>query len=159
MPYVIDGNNLIGFSPDIDYDDPESRIKLIDLVKKYQSVKKNNIILVFDGEPENGPHYQKYSNKFRIIYPNYGESADEVIKKILMEFSNLNDVIVITSDRELRQYSKDKGAKVINSIEFYHEIKRVSKLYKKKRISDKRINIKLSEKEIDNWLKIFNDEK
>ncbi len=156
MPYVIDGNNLIGFSPDIEYDAPDSRIRLIDLIKKYQSVKKNNIILVFDGEPENGPHYQKYSNKFRIIYPNYGESADEVIKKLLNEFSTLNDVMVITSDRELKQYAKDKGAKVINSIEFYHEVKRFAKFYKKKKMSDKRINIKLSEKEVDNWLKIFN---
>ncbi|MCK5220283.1 MAG: NYN domain-containing protein, partial [Candidatus Aminicenantes bacterium] len=52
MPYIIDGNNLIGSSPDISLEDSNSRKEIVAIVKKFQKKKNSKIIVVFDGEPD-----------------------------------------------------------------------------------------------------------
>lgn len=155
MPFIIDGNNLIGSSPDISLDDPNSRKKLILLIKKFQENKNNNILVVFDGEPIGNLHIQPISNKLTVMFPKYGSSADEEIKKLLDSYNDFRDVMLVSSDRELKSFAKKKGAKVVNSIEFYFELKRLSHFFGKKEESQKRINLKLTKNEIDRWLKIF----
>jgi predicted RNA-binding protein with PIN domain len=157
MPYIIDGNNLIGSSPDIGIDDPQGREKLIVLVEKYQNRKKNNIILVFDGEPKDSAYETKVNNKLKVVYPRYGESADITIKNILDDYNNFKDVVLITSDRELKTFAKKKGAKTVNSIEFYYELKRVYKLHNKVEKNKKKIDIEVSSNEVDHWMKIFSN--
>ncbi len=157
MPYIIDGNNLVGCFPDITLDDPEARSRLLFVVSKFQENKKNNIIIVFDGEPDEGMRKQMASSKFTIVYPEIGNSADNEIKEILSGFNYFKDVVVVTSDRELKTFAKKKGAKTINSIEFYFELKRFSHIYGKKEENQKRIDAELDETEVDQWMKIFNE--
>jgi predicted RNA-binding protein with PIN domain len=157
MPIIIDGNNLIGSFPEISIEDPTSISKVIRLVKKFQEDKKNNVIIVFDGQPD-GPAERGNSNqKFNIIYPRIGNTADDEIKAILDNMDYFKDVILVSSDRELKAYARDKGAKTINSIEFYYELKRFARVFWKKEESQKRINAQLSETEVDQWLKVFSD--
>lgn len=156
MPFIIDGNNLIGSSPDISLDDPDSRKKIIQLIKRYQENKNNNILVVFDGEPFGDLHVHPISNKLTVMFPKYGSSADEEIKKLLDSYNDFRDVMLVSSDRELKSFAKKKGAKVVNSIEFYFELKRLFRFFGKKEESQKRINLKLTKSEIDQWLKIFN---
>jgi len=155
MPYIIDGNNLIGSSPDIGIDDLQGREKLMALVEKFQNRKKNNIILVFDGEPKDSAYETKVNNKLRILYPRYGDTADTVIKNILDDYNNFKDVVLISSDRELKTFAKKKGAKTINSIEFYFELKRVYKIHNKVEKNKKKIDVEVSRNEVDHWMKIF----
>lgn len=157
MPYIIDGNNLIGCSPDIGIEDSGGREKIVLLVEKFQKRKNNNVLLVFDGEPKEGGYETKRGNKFKVIYPRYGKTADEVIKGILDEYNNYKDVILISSDRELKTYAKKKGAKTINSIEFYFELKRSYKIYNKTENNTKQINVEVSSNEVDHWMKIFSN--
>lgn len=158
MPYIIDGNNLIGSSPDIKLDDPEARRKIFEFIKRYQESRKNNIILVFDGEPDVSLHGNINSSKFTIRYPNMGESADEVIRKIMNGYHQFQDVILVTSDRELKTFARNKGAKTVNSIEFYYELKRTYRHSGKKEEKMKRINTRLSDTEVDQWMKIFDQD-
>ena len=67
------------------------------------------------------------------------------------------DVTLVTSDRELKNFAKKKGAKTVNSIEFYFELKRFNRFSGKKEESQKRINTALSDTEVDQWMKIFKD--
>jgi len=157
MPYIIDGNNLMGCSPDISPDDPEAKTRVLSVIRKFQENKKNNVMIVFDGEPDEGVRKQMASIKFTIVYPKVGNSADDEIKEILNGFNCFKDVVVVTSDRELKTFAKKKGAKTVNSIEFYFELKRFSHIHGKKEESKKRINAKLSETEVDQWMKIFNE--
>lgn len=115
MPYIIDGDNLIGSSPDIVLEDPEARSKLIYIVQKFQENKNSNVTLVFDGEPENGVQREDINTKFCVRYPQYGNSADDEIKNILEGFHYFKDVTLVSSDRELKAFAKKKGAKTINS--------------------------------------------
>lgn len=155
MPYIIDGNNVIGSSPDISLTEDNSRSKLLTLVKKFQWRKKNKVIVVFDGEPENFSHEENPTEKIVIKYPIFGESADDEIKKILDSYNYFKDVILVTSDRELKNIARNKGAKTINSIEFYYELKRSYRASGEIEQKQKRIDTSLSEGEIDHWLKIF----
>ena len=139
MPYIIDGNNLIGTSPDIAIEDIDGREKITVLVEKFQNRKNNNVILVFDGEPKNAAYENTINGKFKVLYPRYGMSADDVIKNMLEEYTNFKDVILISSDRELKTFAKKKGAKTINSIEFYYELKRTYKIANKVEKNRKKI--------------------
>jgi len=159
MPYIIDGNNLIGSSPDIKIEDIDGREKIIALAEKFQGRKKNNVLLVFDGEPKNAAYENAINNKFKVIYPRFGMSADEVIKNILDEYNNFKDVILISSDRDLKTFAKKKGAKTINSIEFYYELKRSYKIANKVEKNNKKIDIEVSTNEVDHWMKVFSDSK
>lgn len=155
MPYIIDGDNLIGSSPDINLDDPQARPKLVHIVKRFQENKNYNVIIVFDGGPESGVHREELTPKLSLRHPRDGDSADDEIKRILRGFNYFKDVVLITSDRELKSFAKNKGAKTINSIEFYFQLKRVSRISGKKEESRKRIDTELSDHEVDHWLKIF----
>ncbi|MEN8153107.1 MAG: NYN domain-containing protein [Acidobacteriota bacterium] len=155
MPYIIDGNNLIGSSPDISLDDAESRKKIVGLVKKFQLKKNNKVVVVFDGEPDEFTGGNDSSDKLVIIYPKFGSSADDEIKKILNSYNYFRDVVLVTSDRELKDIARKKGARIVNSIEFYYELKRAYRASGKVEMKQKRINTKLSEGEIDQWMKIF----
>ena len=137
MPYIIDGDNVIGSSPDISLEDPKARLKLIHIIRKFQENKKNNVTIVFDGKPENGVQREDISEKFCIRYPLAGCSADDEIKRILNRFNYFKDVILVTSDRELRTFAKKKGAKIVKSIEFFFELKRISHIHGKKEESKK----------------------
>lgn len=155
MPYIIDGNNLIGSSPDISLDDVESRKKIIGIIKKFQLKKKNKIVVVFDGEPDEFIVENDSSDKLIVVFPKFGASADDEIKKILDSYDYFRDVVLITSDRELKEIGRKKGARIVNSIEFYFELKRVYRASGKIEMKQKRIDTKLSDGEIDQWMKIF----
>ena len=155
MPYIIDGNNLIGSSPDISLDDPEARKKIIYILLRFQENKRNNIIVVFDGEPDRSIKEHIVKDKFTVLFPKYECSADDRIKELINNHKNSRDVILITSDRELKFFAKDNGVKTINSIEFYFELKRVYRISGKKDATLKRINTELSDNEVKQWLKIF----
>jgi predicted RNA-binding protein with PIN domain len=155
MPYIIDGNNLIGSCPDISREDPLARSKIVAFLKKYQERKRNNVIVVFDGAPENGVRREDISSKFSIFYPHEGSTADDEIIDILDRFNCSKDVTVVTSDRELKTLVKNKGAKAVNSIEFYFELKRISRSSGKEEEFKKRIETELSDGEVDHWLKVF----
>jgi predicted RNA-binding protein with PIN domain len=156
MPYIIDGNNLVGSAPDIPPGDPEARTKILYLVEKFQEGKKNNIIVVFDGEPHTGVRRQELSSRFSVLYPQYGNTADDEIREILDGFTSCKDVVLVSSDRALKTMAREKGARTINSIEFYYELKRFSHIRGKKEASQKRIDAEISDREIDLWMKIFN---
>ncbi len=157
MPYIIDGNNLIGSSPGISLDDPDSRKKVLDMVRKFQENRKSSIIIVFDGEPAHGSHWQALSDKFTVVYPKFGRTADDEIKRILNSYTYFKDVVMVTSDRELKNYAKKKGARIINSTEFHFELKRFQRAHGMTEDIRKRINTKLSDSEVEHWLKIFEE--
>ncbi len=116
MPYIIDGNNLVGSSPDISLDDPEARAKILYIVRQYQNNRKNNVVIVFDGDPGsdeiNGVPGD--ASKFSIVYSRHGNSADNEIKGILDRLNYYKDVTLVTSDKNLKSFAKKKGVKTVN---------------------------------------------
>lgn len=155
MPYIIDGNNLLGCAQDICPEEPESREKLIELVGQYQTRKNCSITLVFDGHPSGGVRVQELSPKYTVLYPHVGNSADHEIKEIMEGLHYFRDVTLVTSDGELRRLARQNGARLMNSQEFYFLMKRTARANGKLFEKHKRMDAELSEKEVNSWLKVF----
>ncbi len=51
MPYLIDGNNLIGAIRIIDIRDASAREKMTRMLAGYQQAKRNLVVVVYDGPP------------------------------------------------------------------------------------------------------------
>jgi len=158
MPYIIDGNNLIGCAPDFSLSDPEARGKMISLVRKFQESKNTKVTLVFDGEPQGSELHNPINSKLLVIYPRYGLTADDEIKRILENYQHVKETVLVTTDRELKTFAKEKGVRTVNSIEFYYTLKKAFVSQGRKEETLKRVNNRVSQNEVEQWLKIFKKE-
>jgi len=119
--YIIDGNNLIGKIRSLVVlqrkDKQAPREKLAHLVERYFSNKKVEVILNFDGFAN-----QKISvSKIKLVYSDK-ISADEKIKKQIEAERNKRNVVVISSDNNVREFAQVCGCEIISSEDFGKEI-------------------------------------
>ena len=115
--------------------------------------------MVFDGNPDPDLSGEKYrGKKFSVIFPFFDQNADEVIKKIISQQTDMRRFYVVSSDREIRTFAKEKGAKSLHNDEFLKLLRSVLKRYKKT-LEAKKEDISLSPLEVDQWLHIFEDKK
>jgi len=145
--YIIDGNNLIGkiklLSNLQKKDKQASREKLEHLVDRYFANKKIEVILNFDGFAN-----QKINtSKLKLFYSD-NRSADEKIKKQIETETNKRNIIVISSDNNVREFAKVCGCEVILSEDFGKEIT------KSQNADDEESRIKAID-DIDTFKKMF----
>jgi predicted RNA-binding protein with PIN domain len=118
---IIDGYNMIRQSPELGVIDQEDiqkgREALIALLAAYKKVKGHSITVVFDGM--DAPLLSSRQDRIkgiRIKFSRPGESADAVIKR--MAARNKEKAVIVTSDRDIMNFSASQGAAVIASPEF-----------------------------------------
>jgi len=159
MPYLIDGNNLIGYLPSLEIRSDESRHELISRLLVFQKVKNTRVVVVFDGPPDPDLTEEDFKGiPFFIHYPDFGQNADSVIKKIISKETDLRRFFVVSSDREILFFAKSKGAKTLNCPEFNKQLKKALKKYKK--IMELEKNVELpSPLEVKLWSNLFKRKK
>jgi hypothetical protein len=80
----------------------ELRNNAIILLSRYYNVKKNKVIVVFDGYMTQEPVESKYNiGNIEVIYSKRGEKADAVIMRIAEKIRNS---LVVTNDNEIKRY-------------------------------------------------------
>lgn len=159
MAYLIDGNNFIGHAFPYNLKDPQSKYLLVSNLLIFLHHKKTRILLVFDGSPDlnlTGEMFHK--KKFSIIFPTFGQNADEIIKEIISKQTDLRRFFVVSSDREIKSFAKAKGATPLGCKEFNRELKTILKEHKKS-LETKKKATSLSPLEVNQWLKIFKNKK
>ncbi len=115
--------------------------------------------MVFDGNPDPNLSGEKYrGKKFSVIFPFFDQNADEVIKKIISQQTDMRRFYVVSSDREIKNFAKRKGARPLTCEEFERELKVALKEHRKSRDDEKNVRSP-SSFEVDQWLKIFKDKK
>lgn len=155
MPYLIDGNNLIGHLPYLELFDPESRHRLAAQLSVFQRVKRTKIILVFDGAPDPELGSEKSNRKkFLVFFPQKDQTADMFIKEWIEKQTDLKHLYVVSSDGEIKKFARTKGAKVIDCREFARQLKSTLKKYKRSKDA-KKVEKRLTPLEVDHWLDIF----
>jgi hypothetical protein len=115
---LIDGYNLIGIAHK---DLEKTRQELIQKLHKYAKAKGHDITLVFDGW-KNGQLKETITKLggLTIIYSKLGEKADHVIKNLI---SSANQpLIVISSDREISDFTERKDSVSVTSDEFERKL-------------------------------------
>jgi predicted RNA-binding protein with PIN domain len=157
MPYLIDGSNLIGHSPHLKLADPQSKRRLVAQLAIFQETKRTKLILVFDGPPDHELVGEKFQRKeLSILWPDMDESADTVIKRWVEKQTDLRHFYVVSSDREIKSFAKESGAKAMDCEEFHKLLKATLKEFKETNAMNKE-DISLSPLEVDQWQKIFGD--
>lgn len=118
---IIDGYNFIRQSATLDQLDQKDlqlgREALIDQLAAYKRIKRHPITVVFDGNEVFSFFGNRDQEKgIKIKFSRHGETADSVIKR--MAAREKAKALVVSSDRELADYSVSQGAAVIGSGEF-----------------------------------------
>ncbi|MBI5195059.1 MAG: NYN domain-containing protein [Nitrospirae bacterium] len=119
MSYIlIDGYNLIGI---VHRDIEEARSNLISRLCEYSNLKHHDVTVVFDGWKDgqlNETSMQK--GRVTVVFSRLGEKADLVIKRILLK--DKKSWIVISSDREIADFARNRGFVSLTSSEFERKL-------------------------------------
>ncbi len=157
MSIIVDGYNYIGCSRELELSDPTAKDKVIYLMGQYCSKVHKALTLVFDGN-----YVIDLVNRKRqygcvtVIYTSPIYTADEIIKKMvkMQEPKHRKALLVVSSDNEISQYTRSHGASAIRSEDFECTIART--LTSDQEID--RTNVRVSDQEVQEWLKIFGKE-
>lgn len=159
MPYLIDGNNFIGFLSQYELQNPQSRYVLVGKLLAFQKIKNTKIFLVFDGPPD--PQITERDlpeNKFTVFFPSFGQTADAVIEEIINRQTDLRRFFVVSSDREIKDFARSKGAKRLDCKDFHKQLKEALKEHKKLKAETKNVSFP-SPLEVNHWIDKFKKKK
>ncbi len=118
MPYLVDGNNVMGQRVGWHRDKDAARRRLLDDLARFVRVERARVLAVFDGAPdEHFPDGASYRG-VRVFYAVRGSNADERIKQMVDASRERRTLTVVTSDRALAEYVRRSGVKVIRAGDF-----------------------------------------
>jgi predicted RNA-binding protein with PIN domain len=123
MPYLIDGNNVIGQAADLDLADPRSRDALILKLLAFQRVTRKRIRLVFDGPRDTEAAVVTVNEKFTVHHPAPGESADDVLEAMIARGVDRRQTVIVSSDRGVRDFARAHGLRTLAAPEFVREVR------------------------------------
>jgi predicted RNA-binding protein with PIN domain len=157
MSILVDGYNYIGHSEELALNDPRAAEKLIYLMGQYCGRARKTLTLVFDGNyvVDQANRKRRYG-RVTVIYTSPIYTADDLIKKMVRNQppKRRKALLVVSSDQEIVQYAQDHGALVARVPEFERTLQQT--------FADRpeldRVNVRISDKEVQEWLKIFGTE-
>ncbi len=117
MILLIDAYNVlkqVGRSQNIDEADRNKFVKQLVL---YSQKKRHKVVLVFDGGADDAPYREKVKNVY-VVYSGYSQTADDYIKQYILDNKN-KDILLVSYDRELRNFASKYSIDSIGSHEFY----------------------------------------
>jgi predicted RNA-binding protein with PIN domain len=117
MPYVIDGNNLLGSWGGPQGQD-DRRGEVVRRVAAFCRARGAKAILVFDGHPLRPDMAAQDLGPLRLRVPPPGVDADSVIRELIDTAPRAADLVVVTSDKALYSYAKTAGASVLRAHEW-----------------------------------------
>ena len=114
MPYLIDGNNLLGSwgGPAIPGD---GRAEVVRVVASFCRAKGARAVLVFDGAPFRPELGGQQLGHLTLRFPAPGRDADSVIREVVDSAKRPGELVVVTSDKPLSSYARTRGAQVLRA--------------------------------------------
>jgi predicted RNA-binding protein with PIN domain len=113
MPFLIDGNNLLGLRPEVLAKEPGIRSRLVSQLAAFAREKRTSVVVVFDGEPdEDGLRSEMTLGSVRVVFSGRTSDADGRILKILDEAKDPAGYTLVTSDRVLGDRARQRRAAI-----------------------------------------------
>ena len=151
MPYLFDGNNLLG-SWGGPRDGDDRRGEVVRRVAAFCRARGGRATVVFDGGPLRPDLAVQNLGPLTIRVPPEGQDADTVIRELVERAENPRDFIVVTSDKALYSYVKTLGASVLRVHEWNRLETRVAP--GRERAAEKSEKPE-RETDVEGWLKRF----
>ncbi|TAJ22368.1 MAG: hypothetical protein EPO64_13980 [Nitrospirae bacterium] len=127
---IVDGYNVLGARGQVGQvgragsGDDSARERLLRDLTAYRQRKGHPITVVFDGWFQGGDtERHEHRSGIEVVYSRRGEKADQVIQRLAEEFGR--DCAVVSSDREVADFAKGRGAFVIGAAEFESRLRAV----------------------------------
>jgi len=121
LRYAIDGYNVIKhplFIQQAAKKIQDSRISLLEFIRTNRlcGSSKNKITVVFDGYQDS--RYPGYGEYIEVIFSRK-ESADDAIKRLVQEWGNFKNTVVVSEDKDIKFFVRSYGVKVEGVAEFF----------------------------------------
>jgi predicted RNA-binding protein with PIN domain len=117
MPYLIDGNNLLGsWKRRADRGDPRGEV--VRRVAAFCRRRGARALIVFDGQPLRDEWSQQDLGPVSIRTPPRGQDADTLIRQIVGQAGRPAEWIVVTSDKPLYSFARTAGASILRAHEW-----------------------------------------
>ena len=128
MDIIVDGYNVIFKISELGYttekcDIEVLRNRFLATLEQYKEKRKHKLIVVFDGKGH-GNLLETRTAGIDVVFSRHDLDADEEIKRMVSDSGNPRHITVITSDRDIVQYVKKYGCKVVGPLAFYRDIKK-----------------------------------
>src|SRR5688572_8488347 len=117
MPYLIDGNNLLGSWGGPRGED-DRRGEVVRRVAAFCRARNVKATVVFDGHPLRPEMSAQDLGPLSLRVPPRGTDADTVIRELVERAPRASEVVVVTSDKALYSYVKTLGAGVMRAHEW-----------------------------------------
>ena len=117
MPYLIDGNNLLGSWGGPRAGD-DRRGEVLRRVVAFCRARGARATLVFDGGPLRPDLEAQVIGAVALRVPPPGRDADSVIRDLVDRAARPSELIVVTSDKPLYSYCRTRGAQVLRAHEW-----------------------------------------
>jgi predicted RNA-binding protein with PIN domain len=154
MPYLIDGHNLIP-KLGLKLSNPNDELELAYTLQEFARLRRQQIEVYFDGAPPASARTGKVGT-VTLHFISRQSSADSAIRARLNHMGkSAKNWTVVSSDREVQSAAKVNGAKFIFSEEFVGLLRTALTSSVKTSVDDR----KLSNQEVEEWLKLFEDKK
>lgn len=152
MPYLIDGHNLIP-KMGLHLDSVDDELELIAILQEFSRIeRKKQVEVYFDGAPTHRAGTHKHGTITAHFVP-LKTTADNAIRSRLKKLGNSAKTwSVVTSDHRVQLEARDARAEVITSEAFAKLLKQVRNSAPKSSNDQK-----LSEQEVEDWLKLFKE--
>ena len=122
MPYLIDGNNLIGHTPDLRVQDERSKHTLLKRLLDFHRATGAKVLVVFDGESGQLVPDNLNLGGVRVTYSGRHSDADSKIKRLVEGSNNPKEFIVVSSDTAVYNFARQHRAQALKCHEFNHKL-------------------------------------
>ena len=157
MPYLIDGNNLLGSwgGPAVPGD---GRHEVVRRVSAFCRAKGARATIVFDGAPFRAELADQHLGAVTVRFPAQGLDADSLIRTILDAVDRPGDWIVVTSDKPVYSYARTRGARALSAREWNELGRQESRAPRSLVARDRATDKPDRETDVEGWLKRFSGE-
>jgi predicted RNA-binding protein with PIN domain len=157
LPYLIDGNNLLGSWGGPRHGGEDRRDEVVRRVADLCRQRGMRATIVFDGAPLRSEWSQQEIGPVSVRVPPPGGDADGVIREIVDRSPHPRDWIVVTSDKPLYSYVRTRGARALQTREWNalaREAAAGAEASRPKRQSTEKPDV---EADVEGWLRRFGD--
>lgn len=124
MYLIIDGYNVLKGLLRGNFIGDSERSAFINACARYAKKKEHSVAIVFDGGDFSYPVRESLHGIW-VYYSGFESTADQFIRKLTMQATHKDQVVVVSSDREVRDIARRQGAHSIASHEFETMLKEV----------------------------------